>query len=250
MSEEGKAPKQMPKGVRKGGTRFPRYSLEDAVVWARRLVSKTHTGPQTQDIIFAAVVDAKSATAEIRVSALKQYGLMSGTSKAYTATDVAKSISVAPEDEIVTYLAQAALNPAIFKSLFETFHGDGVARAKLKQRAADLEVHPDQLDACVDLYIDTLKFAGLVQVQGDKVVHVPLDRRPSEERVDQPPNEIIDREVEEGVDVETGSGEDKSELDHSRRPQAVFHVNVNLDASMDVEKLQKQLDLLKRYGAI
>jgi hypothetical protein len=30
----------------------------------------------------------------------------------------------------------------------------------------------------------------------------------------------------------------------------VFNVNVTLDSSLDIEKLQKQLELLKRFGAI
>jgi hypothetical protein len=33
-------------------------------------------------------------------------------------------------------------------------------------------------------------------------------------------------------------------------PRAVFNVNVTLDSSLDIEKLQKQLELLKRFGAI
>ena len=33
-------------------------------------------------------------------------------------------------------------------------------------------------------------------------------------------------------------------------PRAVFNVNVTLDSSLDIEKLQKQLEVLKRFGAI
>ena len=33
-------------------------------------------------------------------------------------------------------------------------------------------------------------------------------------------------------------------------PRAVFNVNVTLDSSLDIEKLQRQLELLKRFGAI
>ena len=36
----------------------------------------------------------------------------------------------------------------------------------------------------------------------------------------------------------------------AKRPRAVFNVNVTLDSSLDTEKLQKQLELLKRFGAI
>ena len=38
--------------------------------------------------------------------------------------------------------------------------------------------------------------------------------------------------------------------DATKGPRAVFNVNVSLDSSLDIEKLQKQLELLKRFGAI
>jgi hypothetical protein len=36
----------------------------------------------------------------------------------------------------------------------------------------------------------------------------------------------------------------------TRGPGAVFNINVTLDSSLDIEKLSKQLELLKRFGAI
>ena len=56
----GKRP--LPK--RKGGTRFPRYNLKDALGWATKLVSKTHLGPQTADVIFSGVLASRGSTAE------------------------------------------------------------------------------------------------------------------------------------------------------------------------------------------
>jgi hypothetical protein len=247
-----KPKKDMPKGVRKGGTRYPRYTLAETITWARKLVSKTHLGAQPQDIIFASVVDSKSTAGEIRVSALKQYGLMQGPSKAYEATPLAKAIVAAPVDELPTLLSQAALSPPIFKSLFDTFHGDEFPRAKIRQRAADLQVHPDQADQCVDIYVAALEFSGLGSVNGDKISHRPaaapvntLDENSNEDESDQANEAGEDEHDPEADDIEEAGA-----LPRSATPRAVFHVNVNLDASLDTEKLQKQLQLLKRFGAI
>jgi hypothetical protein len=212
-------------------------------------VSKTHLGPQPEAIIFASVVDSKTTSGEIRVSTLKQYGLMQGSSKAYDATPLAKAINSAPEEEIDAFIGESALHPPIFKGLFDTFHGDDVTRAKLRQRAADLKVHPEQTEQCVDIYVSTLVFAKLASLDGDKVVH----RSAKSAAPLQPPEEPQDLTEE----TETRIGEGDSTLDEldsgdpqSLSPRAVFHVNVNLDSSLDTDKLERQLALLKRYGAI
>lgn len=244
--------KPMPVGVRKGGTRYPLYSLLEAVPWSRKLVSKTHLGPQPQDVVLAGVVDAKSSTGEIRVSALKQYDLMEGTSKAYQATTLAKAIASAPEDELKALLRQAALHPPVFRGLYETFHGDEVSIAKLRQRASDLTVHPDKVEACVQIYLASLEYAGLLTLVGDKAVHKPVQAGAVLSSTE-PNDTLSDDELGESSEEEPPESEveDKQEIPEGvSRPRAVFHVNVNLDASLDTEKLQKQLDLLKKYGAI
>jgi hypothetical protein len=50
----------------------------------------------------------------------------------------------------------------------------------------------------------------------------------------------------------SGAGKPTSEAqrDATATPRAVFNGNVTLDASLDVEKLEKQLALLRKYGAL
>lgn len=270
-----KKPKQMPKGGRKGGTSFPRISLADALVYSKKLVSKTHTGPQPQDVIFAGVVGAKSGTGRVRIAALKQYGLISGDAKTkYSAADLAKQIGGAPPDEVQVLQRKAVLRPAVFKKVFDAFHGDTVTKAKLRQRVIDLKVHPDEAETCVALYLSGMTTAGLVVIDGDKVAHlasgdiatVTLDFAKTDgqerERTDEEPDDF-----DSGVDDSDTSGEtpnaaaksngvegDPSPLMQKGKaqpgPRAVFNVNVSLDSSLDIEKLQKQLELLKRFGAI
>jgi hypothetical protein len=252
----------MPKGGRKGGTSFPRIALVDALGYAKKLVTKTHTGPQPQDVIFSGVVGAKSGKGQVRIGALKQYGLIKGDAKTnYAAEELAKQINAAPPDELPPLYQRVALRPAVFKNIFDAFLGDSVTKAKLRQRASDLKVHPDETAACVDLYISTMTTAGLVTVDGENVTHIaPIatgvkvgeaaDTGASIESAD---DEGSSREGEEsGGDAENDAWQHKAVTGNrgARGPRAVFNVNVSLDSSLDIEKLQKQLELLRRFGAI
>lgn len=249
-----KAVRTPPKGIRKGGARFPRYSLKDALPWAKKLVSKTHLEAVPQDIVFAGVVGSKSTTGEIKVSALKQFDLLEGTSKAYKATELARSITNAPDEDQPALLSRAALAPDVFKALFQTFHDDEVSVAKLRHRAADLNVHPDETERCIKLYIASLETAGLVQIAGDQVRHrsqAPItstEAQESERTVDGDTDQIAETTVELQAPEQPLENEDHPE--QGPRPRAVFNVSVNLDSSLDTEKLERQLQLLKRYGAI
>lgn len=265
-----KKEKQMPKGGRKGGSIFPRSSLTDALSYGRKLVSKTHTGPQSQEVVLTGVLGSKTDVGRIRMSALKQYGLLEGDTKSnFSATDLAKKIAAAPSDESIELYRQVMLKPTIFRKLFETFHGDTVSKAKLKQRASDLNVHPDSTTNCIDLYVSGMTTAELVTVVGDQVKHVALGdlTQPTEpeavvERsagfsIDQSENEapISDDDSADGDKTTfatdgTKAGKASSEEAIVPKPRAVFNVNVTLDSSLDIEKLQKQLELLKRFGAI
>lgn len=269
-----KKERQMPKGGRKGGSVFPRISLSDAISYSRKLVSKTHTAPQPQDVILSGVVGAKGGTGAVRMSALKQYGFLKGDAKTnFSAEALAKKISAAPPDELVPLYREAVLKPTIFKKLFDTFHGDTVSKAKLKQRAADLKVHPDETATCVDLYVGGMTAAGLVTVEGDQVKHLAssdvVARSVAVDGDDADPDAIGDdsdsaevSEAENSTDTNDGAqpkttpvGVDAVKSTTTKEvaakgPRAVFNVNVTLDSSLDIDKLQKQLELLKRFGAI
>jgi hypothetical protein len=266
MNEPAK--RVMPKGGRKGGAIFPRIALKDAVDYAKKLVSKSHTAPITRDVLFSGVLGAKGGIGDTRASAVKQYGLMVGDQKSgFSAGELAKKVSVSPPEELLPLLRQAALSPTIFKAIFDTFHGDAVTRAKLKQRAAGLKVHPDQADACVDLYVKTMEFAGLVAVEGDKIVHVPsssLGAKPHDEELQKKDEEEAgESEAESSEDDavdDNDDGESESDAESggvvgkvARRPappKAIININVSLDSTTDSDKLAKQLALLRKYGAL
>lgn len=257
--------RQMPKGGRKGGSSFPRVSLVDALTYSKKLVTKTHSGAQPQDVIFSGVVGAKSGTGNVRIAALKQYGLIRGDAKLYyLAADLAKRIHSAPEEELLALYQIAALHASIFKKIFDAFLGDTVSKAKLKQRAADLNVHPDETASCVDLYVSSLTTAGLVTSDGDNVTHVAsLDasvKDVGELKESDESGEVSNEEAGEdeneaatqfGIPIGGESPSKNFITDVSvKSPRAVFNVNITLDSSLDIEKLQKQLDILRRFGAI
>lgn len=273
MSKDEKKPRQMPKGGRKGGTIFPRVSLQDSLGYAKKLVSKTHVAPQPEDVIHSGVVGAKSGKGAVRISSLRQYGLLSGDKASnYTATELAKKISSAPPEDLVALYRKAALLPSVFKAIFATFHGDAVTKAKLRQRAADLKVHPEETETCVDLYLSAMTIAQLATVDGDKVTHVadtqgPLASNSDGDSDTHSAEEIlsehsVEGEGPSGPGESAGNGTDSDESSEGEvagqsnsvglasGPRAVFNVNVTLDSSLDIEKLQKQLELLKRFGAI
>ena len=80
--------------TRKGGTKFPRYSLEHLEPLLKDLVSKTHTNSITIAQLNAGVfkVGSNSDKGKIKSSALKQFKLLSGDYKAFNATELANGI--------------------------------------------------------------------------------------------------------------------------------------------------------------
>lgn len=273
-TEPTKKSRQMPKGGRKGGSSFPRIALGDAIKYAKKLVSKTHTSAQPIDVIHSGVVGHKGGMGDVRVSALKQYGFLKGDKKSlFSADELAKKISAAPHEELIPLYRIAILKPAVFKKLFDTFQGDVVSKAKLKQRAADLKVHPDETPTCVELYVIGMTIAGLVTVEGDQVKHLrssdidstngqcnesEIGARLKQDDLrdndsDEAGNDEGELETEEPVKNDAddhASNDTPPEVISRLGPRAVFNVNVSLDSSLDIEKLQKQLELLKRFGAI
>jgi hypothetical protein len=246
--------KQMPKGGRKGGTTFPRLALSDALKYAGKLVSKTHVGPQPEGVVLTGVFGTKNSDGKIRASALKQYTLLEVTDQGLVASTLAKQIEAAPEVERVRLFRKACLAPGLFKTLFDTFHGDQVTRARIRQHALGLKVHPESVDDCVEIFVSSLNTAMLATENQDGVRITS-----SAELVE---TDSLDATIIKPADIETDLtkiDEESADIDKSVEDQpasrgglskAVIQVNVNLDSSMDSEKLEKQLKLLRKYGAI
>ncbi|TMP95772.1 MAG: hypothetical protein E6L07_06615 [Verrucomicrobia bacterium] len=245
--------KKMPKGGRKGGAQFPQAPLGQAIQFAKKLVAKTHTGAQPENIILKGVFNSSGPTGKVRASALKQYGLMQGETSAYDATKLAQSINSAPPEELPPLLREAFLHPRVFKALFDTFQNDVVSRAKIRQQALQLKVHPDSGEKCVDLFVESAVYAGLASEKDDEI-QISSSASPSKAHED----DLKDTEESDilGAQKESTDGNegDKSEEVILRKSAKTvggqMNISITLDSTMDPEKLEKYLKLLREYGAI
>lgn len=246
-----------PEGAgRKGGTRFPQEDLSRAVGYAKKLVSKTHSGPQPENNILLSVFNNKGPAGKVRVSVLKQYGLMKGTSKAYEATQLARDITVAPPDELSPLLHKAFMQAPVFKSLFESFQNDTTSLAKLQRQASVQKVHVDSLSKCVDVFVKSLVFAGLGSNNADQVTLKPSALAPTSGDPDIDDKDKSDdgadtlkpnAKQEEERDAESPS---RTKLKGMTNQSSDVRVNITIDPTMDPEKLEKHLSVLKKYGVI
>ncbi len=256
MTEADKtAKKHVLEGRRKGGRIFPRINLAEALEYSAKLVSKTHTGPQTEEKLLPGVFNNRGSAGKVRASALKQFGLMQGKADAYEATELAKSIQASPTEEKTPLLQRAFRTSKLFNDIFETFHGDTITKAKIRQQAQALDVHPDSAEECLEVFTASAVTAGLASLNGDSVTlqtttTAPLtDEKPAEEPVvtepeSEPPEEsalVPPTRHESGTDAGT---------DGRRTNKAGVTVTLNVDSSSDPDKLQKQLELLRRFGMI
>ncbi len=254
-------PKKMPKGGRKGGTTFPRLRLNESADFAAKLVSKTHTTALAADVILPGVFGNSGPRGKVKASALKQYGLLGGTPEAYSATDLAKNLSAAPADEKSPYLIQAFNGVKLFKNLIDTFSGDSVSFAKIKQQALNFKVHPDVADECVTRFTGSAVDAGLARETGDEFEFLSIEQAVKNNNGDSSSGEAQDNEaIAESVEGE--SDNPTSQTDAPANPQhsmpaptstngkSKATLELKIDPSMDPERLEKHLGILKKYGLI
>jgi hypothetical protein len=255
MSETEK--KKMPKGGAKGGTRFPRLDLKKAVEYAKKLVSKTHTGGQTKEIIFPGVFNTShSGNGGVRLSALKQYGLSEEVEGLVKATEFAREIAASPDDELSPLLQRACLSPKVFHDIYETYQGDSINLSKIKQFAIKADVHLDTADDFTQVISQSLVYCGLAQLNGDEISIQSKESKIADGGEEAENLEGVDNlEAENDVPQEdtlskmpAGSTQNKTIV--KRTPASTVQVSINLDSTMDADKLDKMLRLLKSYGAI
>jgi hypothetical protein len=248
-----------PKGGSKGGTRFPRLNMSEALGYSKKLVSKTFSGPQPEATILVGVFNNKGPLGGVRASALKQYNLMEGDRKGYTASELAKKIEAAVPEEKSAPIRQAFLTPKIFKQMYDTLQPDNVTRAKVRQAAATADVHPESLEACVDIFIEGAAHAGLGAKTEDGIDFSKATLAPP------PPPADVDAETKEesseqketasetGTPAPAAKGSSNGTPPEPEKPRAerpAVTLSLTVDPTSDPEKLEKQLKLLRQYGVI
>lgn len=253
-TEEPAAKRKIPKGGRKGGTLFPRINLKQALEYSKKLVAKTHTGPQPEATILPGVLGNAGSAGKVRASALKQFGLLEGGTEAYQATSLAKDIDGAPPEDRPALLQRAFRSSKLFNQIFETFHGDTVSKAKIEQRARGLDVHPESANESAELFIDSAVAAGLGTVNGDSITLAAASAAapaapPPEEGAEQPGQQEED-EAEVAAEAEAADKEKDGRQPGEPSGRSKAAVSINVDSTSDPDKLEKQLKLLREYGLI
>jgi hypothetical protein len=259
MTETDKpATKKPPKGGRKGGALFPKLNLKQALDYSKKVVSKTHTGPQPEKTILPGVFGNAGPLGKVRASALKQYGLLEGAVDAYKATDLAKAIDAAPEEDRAPLLQRAFLSSKVFQQIFETFHGDTVSKAKVEQRAKGLNVRPESAGECTQLFVESAITAGLGTLSGDSICLVTAAATSS--AADFGAADGMQDDVKEKNEDDSGGERERANAPARRNAngsesekQGVkpgITLTLTVDPSSDPDKLEKQLKLLRQYGMI
>ena len=249
---------------KKGGTIFPKYSLKDVRKSLKPLISKTHlTSISIQQLnsgVFS--VGANSPSGKVRYSALKQFGLVDGTYAQITPSKLAKSINIASVDEAAPLLQQAFLHVKVFRETFETFHSDTTSRARILGYATnELKVHPDSGEAFMESFLESATEAGLGRLSGDNVElfstngPTPIDAE-SDDESSEGEYEDIDEQDNGDSEGEGDTGEDnQSETPNSLVPKKRAsssrpNIDIKIDPTLDPDKLEKQLAVLRKFKLI
>ena len=258
MAEATKSSKRnIPKGGgAKGGTRFPQIDIKKALAFAKKLVSKTHNGPQPAHTILVGVFNTKGPMGGVRASALKQYGLMEGdTSQGYVASRLARDIEGAIPEERVRLVQRAFLTARLFKQIYDTLQPETVSRARIRQVVISAKVHPDSADKCVSCFVDGAIDSGLGSVDGENIALTNAANVAAfVGDVEQLDEQIEETDQEDEVDEEeagsTETDDDRVKKRATTPARSEVRVNLAVDSSSDPDKLEKQLKLLKQYGLL
>lgn len=202
---------------------------------------------------------------KVRASALKPYGLLEGPGAAYKATQLAKDIDAALEQDLPPLLQRAFLNAKVFKQVFDTFHGDSVSKARIEQRAKGLDVHPTSAEECTRLFIESAVTARLGTLNGETLALVKAGEvTPAVEAESSEDGTEVGKRGDEAAAADAaaaplpdparlprdGDQSERGRATPARLEKPIVTLSLTVDATVDPDKLEKQLKLLRQYGVI
>lgn len=148
---------------------FPKHSLEDALVVATSLSEKNGGQPlPPTDTAIAIGISPGSSEFRTLLSSSIKYGLTTGSfnQERISLTDLGRSI-VEPKDsdERKAALLKAALMPATFQSIYNYLRGKKLPDPVFFKNTVirEFEVPREHAETCVDVFIQTVTFVGLVK---------------------------------------------------------------------------------------
>jgi hypothetical protein len=243
MSDKRQTQTQRPKP--KGGTRFPQQALGELVEYVDSLARKTrqHDISLAQLNVSVFGLSEGSKSGKVQFSSMKQFGLVEGKYEALRASPLAQAIAGSQGDGGVRFLRTAFANVKTFADTFRTFAGDETEIAKIESYAeAPLGVHPDKASLFARNFAKSAEACGLATVAADRVtLEQSLDLSVGEQAT--PGGETQDDLADDALD-------DRSGLTMATSPGSGHSIAIQVDSSMDPEKLEKHLRILRRYGLI
>jgi hypothetical protein len=162
---------------------YPAFPLDEAVskiniLWEKDGKAGSHRSVVLKHLGF----NAESGSALRNLSTLRSFGLTSEKNRHIILTDIALDIVLYSHDEQIYYrsLQEAALNPNIFRELYEK-HSDGLPSddALKSELIREYDFNPKVVDNFIDRFRTTLNYAKLLNGGMDRI-----DKRPIKEDMD------------------------------------------------------------------
>jgi hypothetical protein len=190
-------------------TDFPKHSLEEALPVPQAL--QRNGGQPLSSIDMATALGRSPGSGRFRVltAASSGYGLTGGSRKTqFTMAPLGRAI-VEPTspDERARSLVSAALNPKLFRYIYEYYKGKKFPEKQFFVNTIKREfgVADAQAEKCVDVFTETMRCVGLIK-------ETPGGDWLSEEAVAQPVTPLPDPPLG-AIDASHGAGEDGGDPD-------------------------------------
>jgi len=232
------------KGGRKRGANFARYSLKDMTDNTKTICNVAAGQKLTAKKLATAVLGAGTltGTAKTKIAALRHYGLLQGTNAALEPTEICRKLPLAKNDERTTLLQRAFLCCKPFKAVYGNYAGTKQPRSNIGTYAMTEErINADNEEQFVNVFVESLEYSGLGEVSGDEIQF---------QQAALPAEELIETEDENSEDQVSLEGEVAGFATQTEVSKPRVVVNINVDPTLDPDKLEKQLTLLKKYGAL
>lgn len=148
---------------------FPKWGLEDALRVAEAIESANAGQPYPPaDTAIALDISPGSSDWRTLTAASFKYGLTTGTYKSdrLSLTDLAvRIISPTGDEDRISALFEAAINPATFKSIFEYFKGKKVPASNFLENtiAREFTVPKEHAGVCASVFIRNAQYVGLTR---------------------------------------------------------------------------------------
>jgi hypothetical protein len=216
---------------------FPRYSLKlldkHIVKLAEACSSKEMSREDFSQDVFGSGLKGPN---EIRISALRQFGLLKEPTKGrLRATKLAVEIAAHPEDKRTGPYMKALLKSKIIKDALLTFSGKKTTKEQIGIIATrDLGVHIKEKNTFIKILVESATIAGACKAEKENVEFMDIGIEP---------DNYLDVSDEHG---DTG----KSDSELSELLAARVIVNINLDSNLSPEILEALLQKLRKFDLI